>query len=92
MKIDVSTSIQFRDVIMSMTRNEQVAYVRIKDSKGTVYRVIPPVDAFSCIELVDLFESNYPPVTMEAVASAMAHAEQLGQKVPVIEICTLGEL
>lgn len=92
MKIDVSTSIQFRDVIMSMTRNEQVAYVRIKGSEGTVYRVIPPVDAFSAIELVDLFESNYPPVTMETVASAMVRAGQLGQKVPVIEICTLGEL
>ena len=92
MKIDVSTSIQFRDVVMSMARNEQVAYVRLKGSDSSVYRVIPPVDAFSNIELVDLFENHYPPVTMETVASAMHRAASLNQKVPVIEICTLGEL
>lgn len=92
MSTTVDNSIDFRDAINAFKKDGKVAYVRLKGAEGTVYRVIPPVDAFSGIELVDLFENHYPPVTMETVASAMARAAQRDQKVPVVEILTLGEL
>lgn len=82
----VEGSIEFRDLVMAMTKENLPVYVRLNGSEAPTYRILTGLRG---VTVDDLFNAPYPPIQMEEFASALWRAEKVGDDVPAVNVFTL---